>query len=99
MTRAQLLEPEALDLLALLQTVTSDGRLLNQEIRAIDDWLADHAASTMPAVAYLRTAVQTVLHDCRVTADERAWLQTAVETVLPREERQIAVRRRRAAEY
>jgi hypothetical protein len=97
LTRAQLLEPEALDLLALLQTITSDGRLLNPEIRAIDDWLADHSASTLPAVAYLRTAVKAVLEDCRVTAEERAWLQTAIETVLPREERQIAVLRRRDA--
>jgi predicted transcriptional regulator len=98
LTRKQLLDSDALDLLALLQTVTHDGRLLNQEIRAIDDWLADHATSTLPAVAYLRAAVRTVLADCRVTSDERAWLQTAIETVLPREERQVAIARRREAE-
>jgi hypothetical protein len=93
-----LLEPEALDLLALLQTITRDGRLLNPEISVINDWLADHPASALPAVAYLRTAVQAVLEDCRVTAEERAWLQRAIETALPREERQVAIQRRLEAE-
>jgi hypothetical protein len=98
LTRRQLLDSDALDLLALLQTVTFDGRLLNHEIRAIDDWLADHVESTLPAVTYLRAAVRAVMEDCRVTSEERAWLQTAIETVLPREERQVAVARRREAE-
>ena len=93
-----MLEPEALELLALLQTITSDGRLLNAEIRAVNDWLADYPASTLPAVAYLRAAVQAVLEDCRVTAEERTWLQGAIETVLPPEERQIAIQRRLEAE-
>lgn len=97
LTRKQLEEPVALDLLALLQTVTSDGRLLEPEILAIKEWLEENRNSTLPAIEYLRDSVQTVLADGRVTEMECVWLQKVVETVLPKEQRDLAVLRRREA--
>lgn len=97
LTRKQLEEPEALELLALLQTVTEDGRVLDEEIAALNEWLSDNAGSTLPAITYLRESVEAVLEDGRVSIEERAWLQKAVETVLPREEREFAAMRRREA--
>lgn len=97
LTRSQLETPEALDLLALLQTVTEDGRLLDEEISALKEWLDENSESQLPAVAHLRGAVETVLEDGRVSEEERVWLQQAIETVLPREDRSLAAMRRREA--
>src|SRR5690606_37108687 len=57
----------------------------------------DNQSSELPAVIYLREAVSKVLEDGQVSTEERAWLQKAVETVLPKEERQFAAMRRREA--
>lgn len=51
----------------------------------------------MPAVEHLRNAVEAVLADGRVNDEERSWLQKAIETALPREEREYAAMRRREA--
>lgn len=97
LTQAELAEPEAIELLSFLQTVTEDGRVLDEEIEALDEWLLQNAGSTLPAVAYLRESVEAVLEDGRITAEERVWLQKAVETVMPREDRKFAAMRRREA--
>ncbi len=95
LTRSQLQEPAALDLLALLQTVTSDGKLTKEEIQLLQQWLEEHRTSLIPAIQHLIGAVDTALADGRITDQEREWLQKAVETVLPREQRELAVLRRR----
>lgn len=97
LTKRQLEDPIALDLLALLQTVTADGKLLEEEVHQLKAWLDDQRGSNIPAIVYLREAVEEVLADGRITAEERAWLQKAVETVLPRDERERAAMRRREA--
>lgn len=97
LTKSQLQDPAALELLALLQTVTSDGRLLEEEVQLLNQWLASNRDSAIPAAEHLRTSVEAVLSDGRVTPEERAWLQKAVETVLPKEERDLAALRRREA--
>jgi len=97
LTKSQLQEPVALELLALLQTITSDGRLLEEEVQLLKQWLDDNRESALPAIEHLRGAVETVLADGRVSPQECAWLQKAVETVLPREERDLAALRRREA--
>ncbi len=90
LTREQLSQPEAIELLALLQTVTEDGRVLDEEVAALHEWLTLNTASTLAGIVYLREAVETVLSDGRVTAEEREWLHKAVETVMPREQRSAA---------
>ena len=90
LTREQLSQPEAIELLALLQTVTEDGRLLDEEVAALHEWLTLNSASPLTGIVYLREAVETVLADGRVTEEEREWLHKAIETVMPREQRSAA---------
>ena len=97
LTQRQLQEPAALELVALLQTITDDGRLLDSEVQLLNEWLTENKTSTLPAVIYLRESVETVVADGRVTPEECSWLQKVVETVLPKEERAVAVMRRREA--
>jgi hypothetical protein len=49
LTKSQLETAEAVELLALLQTVTEDGRVLEDEIAALRQWLDDNASSELPA--------------------------------------------------
>ena len=97
LTKKQLEEPVALELLALLQTITADGRLLEEEVQLLKQWLDENRESSLPAVEHLRGSVEAILADGRVTTEECAWLQKAVETVLPKEERDLAALRRREA--
>jgi hypothetical protein len=83
--------------LQLLQTITEDGRVLDLEIQSLKEWLAEHGDSTLPGVEYLRDTVEEVLRDGRVSDEERKWLQSAIEIVMPREERSVAGMRRREA--
>ncbi len=98
LTKEQLEAPEAIELLALLQTVTEDGRILDEEVAALNEWLSDNRDSAIAGIVYLRESVEAVLEDGRVTEKERAWLQAAIETVMAQEERSIAAMRRRGAE-
>jgi hypothetical protein len=97
LTKAQLESPAALDLLQLLQTATADGRLTEAEIGALSEWLRQHQAEPLPAVTYLAEVVQRVLEDGRVTPEEQAWVQKAIDAVLPPVDRQEAATRRREA--
>ena len=95
LTKSQLETPAVLDLLQLLQSVTADGRVTDAEIGALGEWLRQHAATPVPAMGYLTDVVQRVLVDGRISDEERAWVQKAVETVLPTTPRQEAAVRRR----
>ncbi len=97
LTKGQLEGPEAIEFLALLQTVTEDGRILDEEVAALNEWLSHNRDSAITGVVYLRESVEAVLEDGRVSEAERAWLQTAIETVMPQEERSVATMRRREA--
>jgi hypothetical protein len=97
LTKRQLENPEALELLALLQSFAEDGRLVDDEVHELQEWLHRNVGSDLPAVDHLRSAVEEVLADGRVTEGERVWLQKAIETVLPRDEREYAAMRRREA--
>ncbi len=62
---------------------------------SLNDFLQAEQDSQIPAVQYLIDLVKTVLEDNRISEQEREYLQRSIETVLPREERDIAVLRRR----
>ena len=97
LTKRQLQTEEALDLLALLQTVTADGRLDDEEIQQLSAWVADHEHSELPAVGHLGTVLTKSLEDGVITNEERKWIQGAIETALPVEIRKEAAVRRREA--
>lgn len=98
LTRSQLETPAALGLLQLLHSIIADGKLTDAEIATLFEWLRQHANADLPAIAYLTTVVQSVVADGKITPEERAWVQKAVETVLPLADREeAAVRRREGA--
>jgi HIRAN domain-containing protein len=82
-TKLQRQTAVAADLISLCQTVTEDGRLEDQEIAALRQWLDENRGTDLPAVAFLFETVERILADGKVTADEQQELYRAIETVLP----------------
>jgi HIRAN domain len=83
LTDAQRASAAGAELLSLLQFVTDDGSLSADEIEALRAWLADGAATELPAHDFLAKTVTEILADGIVTEDERRALFLAIEKVLP----------------
>jgi hypothetical protein len=87
------------ELLTLLETVTGDGVVTEDEANALKDWLdLNKAEQGIPGIEFLRTTVNQVLADGKVTPEEKRALYKAVERVLPTEARRQARERRTAIE-
>ena len=86
------------ELLMLLETVTADGRISEEEVTSLQAWLQDNALSDLPGIEFLRTTVREILADGKVTPEERTALYKAVELILPAEARRKAKERRRAVQ-
>ncbi len=86
------------ELLTLLETVTEDGRITDEEAAQLRRWLDLNCDSDLPAIDFLRTVLNQILADGKVTPEERKALHSAVERVLPIELREKAKGRRRANE-
>jgi hypothetical protein len=82
-TKLQRTTAAAADLIAICQSVTADGRLAEDEVLALRQWLEDHQETDLPAHGFLARTIETILADGQVTADEQRDLYTAIETVLP----------------
>lgn len=85
------------ELLALCQTVTSDGGLEDREIVELAKWLRLNRLSQVPAGKYLLPIVEEIIKDRKVTEEEREALYKALEKILPPEYRTIAQMRRKEA--
>jgi len=88
----------AAELLMLLETVTADGTISDAEAGELQAWLEANRDSDLRAIDFLRTTLEQVLADGRITAEERKALHKAVERVLPMELREKAKGRRVATE-
>lgn len=97
LTKSQLTAGPGTELLALCQTITEDGSLSDAEVGKLRDWLAENRQGDLLAIGFLTSVVETILHDGKVTKDERQELYRALEKVLPVEVRQAAASRRRLA--
>jgi hypothetical protein len=80
----------AAELIALLETATSDGVLTDEEIQAIREWLDRRGLRHVPNADQLRVILDHVLADGKITETERREVYRAVERVLPAELRQRA---------
>lgn len=98
LSKDQLRTELGIELLSLCQSVTADDRMAPEEIAGLKQWLSDAEAADMLPAKYLRTVIDRVLADGRITADEYKEVYRAVEAVLPVEVRQQAVVARREAE-
>ena len=96
-TKSQVAAGPGTELLALCQTITEDGSLSDAEIGHLRDWLAENRGGELPAIGFLASVVETILHDGKVTKAERQELYRALEKVLPVEIREAAASRRRLA--
>lgn len=86
------------ELISLLETIASDGRITDSEAAELRVWLQDNRDSDLPAIDFLRTTLDQILADGKITDQERNALQIAVERVLPAELREKAKGRRVANE-
>lgn len=87
------------ELLTLLETVTADGTISEEEARELNEWLeANRNDANLPGIEFLRITVTQILADGKVTPEEKTALYKAVERVLPREARRLAKERRGAVE-
>jgi hypothetical protein len=88
----------AAELVMLLETVTSDGKINNEEVTELKAWLDANRSANLPGLEFLLTTINQILEDGQITADERKALQLAVEKVLPPELRRTAKERRAAVD-
>lgn len=92
-------EGVAAELLVLLETVTADGVITEEEARNLKGWLDTNQNNLeLPGLEFLRLTVTQVLADGKVTDAERTAVYKAVERILPPEARRLAKERRGAVE-
>jgi hypothetical protein len=91
LTHAELCTELGRELLALCQSVTSDGRLSPEELAGLKQWLSDAETAAMPAAKHLRGVIQKVLADGMITPEEYREVHRAVEAVLPFDARRQAM--------
>src|SRR5215467_1357537 len=95
-TKLQRRTAAAVELIALCQTITADGRLADDEIVAFKQWLTDNERVDLPPKDLLAQTVTKILSDGMVTDEERDDLFAAIETALPPDIRAEVRARRRA---
>src|SRR5512134_4181258 len=94
-TKLQQRTAAAVELIALCQTITADGRLADDEIAAFRQWLTDNEHVDLPAKDFLALTVTKILGDGTVTDEERDELYAAIEAALPLDVRtEVRARRR-----
>jgi hypothetical protein len=98
LSQEQLATARGAELLSLCQSVTADGRLAPEELEGLKQWLQEVDTADLPAVQYLRTSIERVLADGRITPGEYREVHRAVEAILPFEARKQAVAARQEAE-
>jgi hypothetical protein len=98
LTKKQLQTEIGIELLSLCQTATADGKLAEQELADLRQWLRDNQTAPLPAIAYLNTVINKVIADGQITRDECRDIHLAIEAVLPMEIRLPARARRQTAE-
>jgi hypothetical protein len=98
LSQAQLATALGAELLSLCQSVTADGHLAPEELQGLQQWVNDADAAALPAVQYLRTSIERVLADGRITPQEYREVYRAVEAILPFEARKHALAARQHVE-
>ena len=86
------------ELLLLLEEVSSDGLITEDEAKRLHEWLTLNRDAGILAFDFLRTTLDHVLADGKITDPERKAIHKAVERVLPPELRLGARTSREARE-
>jgi hypothetical protein len=76
-------------LLGVLEKISHDGRLTDNEIQSLGTWLQKAAAvSELPGIHFLREEVESILSDGEIVDGERNLLVKAILRVLPADRRE-----------
>ena len=98
LTKTQLQSDVGLELLSICQSITTDGRLADEEIQALNNWVHQNTTHGIPAIRFLSATLSRVLEDGIITPEERQSVAKAIEAVLPPDERKYASAIRRQVE-
>lgn len=98
LTKRQLAEEQGAKLLSLLCEITADGKLTEEEVKNLGDWLLENQALDYPSVDLLLEVLARILADGTVSEEERLELHLVIERVLPVTERSAARESRQAVE-
>jgi len=82
----QLSGKAASELLSLLESISSDGRLDDAEIMKLDEWLSRAGSENLPAITFLRHTIGEVLADRVIIDEERKTIVGAILRIMPPEE-------------
>lgn len=96
LTKKQLTSAIGIELLAICQEITSDGRISLDEANELKSWLAAQAEHDLPGISHLAPIIEHILADGAVTSDEESELFAAIEAVLPPDIRSVAKGARRS---
>jgi hypothetical protein len=91
LSHAELCTQLGAELLSLCQSVTADGRLTQEELDGLRQWLLEAEGAEMAAAKHLRGVIRKVLADGKITPDEYKEVHRAVEVVLPFDARRQAM--------
>lgn len=98
LTKKELEDEAAQELVMLIQTAGGDGNLTDEEIFDIEAWLCRHKNSDISAIEFLLPIVQNALKDKRITKAERLDIFRALERVVPLEVRKTISGQRKQKE-
>jgi len=97
LTRTQIRTAEGAELLKLCGVLTEDGTLSADGLKKLSAWLDDHRRSDLPAVHFLKRAVERASSmNVRIPPDVLIEIAKDIEKILPPESRQKFRVRRRA---
>lgn len=86
------------ELYSLVEMITADGKITDEETAWLQRWMEDNAQLDLPSVTFLRQVLAGVLADGKLTPEERRAIYRAVEKILPTDLRAGARSRREAVE-
>jgi len=98
LTAAQMATPEGAALRDLCKRVTEDGEVSDAEVDEIREWLGKDGGGGVVGTAFLGKTLERVLADGKLLPYERRELQEALERILPKKDRDVAIQARTAAE-
>ena len=87
LTKAQASSPLGAALIEFLLRITQDGTLTIDEVRQLQQWLTSNDLAAIAAGFYLTEVVTGILADGQLEIAEAYELRSAIERVLPKEQR------------
>lgn len=85
-------------LLRLLLDITNDGILSEEETNQLKTWLAENQTASIPAIAYLSSALGAYADTSNPAYKDKTALLKAIEASLPINDRKLAASQRMQAE-